>query len=44
MVSGGGLTDSSNIYGSGVSLFSRGVSEINLLISSGIIAILRTLF
>ena len=31
MVTGGGLTDSSNICGSGLSLFFRGVSEINFL-------------
>jgi len=43
MVSGGGLTDSSNVCGSGVSLFFHGVSAINFLISSGIIANLRDL-
>jgi len=37
MVSGSGLTDSSNISGSEVSLFFCSVSEINFLISSGII-------
>jgi len=39
-----GLTDSSNVCGSGVSLFFRGVSAINFLISSGIIAFLRDLW
>jgi len=34
----GGLTDSSNVCGSGLSLFSRGVWEINFVMSSGIIA------
>jgi len=43
MVSGGGLTDSSNVCGSGVCLFFRGVTEITLLISLGIIANLRDL-
>jgi len=37
MVTGGGLSDSSNVTGSGLSLFFRGMSEINFLISSGII-------
>jgi len=44
MVREGGLTDSSNICGSGLSLFFRGVSEINFLIFSGIIANLRDLW
>jgi len=43
MVSGGGLTYSSHVSASVVSLFIRGVSEINFLISSGIIANLRDL-
>jgi len=43
MVGGSGLTDSSNISGSGVSLFFSYVSEINFLMSSGIIANLRAL-
>jgi len=38
MVSGGGLTDSSNDSGSAVSLFFHCMSEINFLISSGITA------
>ena len=38
MVGEGGLTDSSNVCSAGVSLFFRGVSAINFLISSGIIA------
>jgi len=37
-VRGGGLTDSSNVSGSGVSLFFHGVSESSFLMSSGIIA------
>ena len=44
MVRGGGLTDSSNVCGSGLSLFFRDVSEINFLMSSGIIANLRDLW
>jgi len=43
MVRSGGLTDSSNIYGSGVSLLFHCMSEINFLMSSGIIANLRDL-
>ena len=43
MVTGGGLTDSSNVCGSGLYLFFRGVSEINFLMSSVIIANLRDL-
>ena len=43
MVRSGGLTDSLNVSGSGVSVFFRGVSEINFLMSSGIIANLRDL-
>ena len=43
MVSSGGLTDSLNASGSGGSLFFRSVSEINFLISSGIIANLHDL-
>jgi len=43
MVRGGGLTDSSNVCGSGLSLFFPSVSEINFLMSSGIIANLRDL-
>jgi len=43
MVSGGGLTDSSNVTGSGVYLFFHRVLEINLLISTGIIANLHDL-
>jgi len=43
-VRGGGLTDSSNVCGSGLSLFFRGVSEINFLMSSGIIANPRDLW
>jgi len=38
MVTSGGGTDSSNVCGSGLSLFFHGVSEINFLISSGIMA------
>jgi len=41
MVTGGGLTDSLNVCGSGLSLFFHGVSEMNFLMSSGIIANLR---
>jgi len=44
MVTGGGLTDCSNVCGSGLSLFFRGISEINFLMSSGIIANLRHLW
>jgi len=44
MVTGGGLTDSSNVCGSGLSLFFRGVSEINFLMSSGIMANLLDLW
>jgi len=44
MVRGGGLTDSSNVCGSGLSLFFCGVSEINFLMSSEIIANLRDLW
>ena len=41
---GGGLTDSSNVCGSGMSLFFRDVLEINFLMSSGIIAKFRDLW
>jgi len=41
MVTAGGLTDSSNVCGSGLSLFFCGVLEINFLMSSGIMANLR---
>jgi len=44
MLSGGGLTVSSNVSGSGVSHFFCRVSEINFLISSGIMANLRDLW
>ena len=44
MVTGGGLTDSSNVCGSGLSLFFRGVSETNFLMCSGIMAIIRDLW
>ena len=44
MVRGGGLTDSSKISGSGVSLFFCGMSAINFLMSSGIMANLRDLW
>jgi len=44
MVTGGGLIDFSNVCGSGLSLFFRGVSEINILMSSGIIPNLRDLW
>jgi len=44
MVIGGGLTDSSNVCGLGVSLFFRGVSEIHFLMSLAIIANLRDLW
>jgi len=43
MVRGGELTDFSNVSGSGVSLFFRGVFEINFLVSSGIITNLHDL-
>ena len=43
MVTGSGLTDSSNVYGLRVSLFFRSMSKINFLMSSGIIANLRDL-
>jgi len=43
MMRSGGLTDPSNVSGSGVSLFFCGVSEINFLMSSGIIANLHDL-
>jgi len=38
IVTGGGLTDFSNVCGSGLSFFFHGVSEINFLMSSGIMA------
>jgi len=38
MLRGGGLTDSSNVCGSRLSLFFRGGSQINFLMSLGIIA------
>jgi len=38
------LTVSSNVSGSGLSLFFHGISEINFLISSGIMANLRDLW
>ena len=38
MVTCGGLTDSSNVCGSRLTLFFHGVSEINFLICLGIIA------
>ena len=44
MVRGGGLTDSSKVCGSGLSLFFRGLSQINFLMSSGIIANLGDLW
>jgi len=44
MVTSGGLTDPSNVCGSGLSLFFHGMSEINFLMSSGIIANLRDLW
>jgi len=44
MMRGGGLTDSWNVCGSGLSLFFRGVSEINFLMSLGIIANIRDLW
>jgi len=44
MVTDGGLTDSSNVCVSGLSLFFRGMSEINFLMSSGIIANLLDLW
>jgi len=43
IVSASGLTDSLNVFDLGVSLFFFGMSEINFLISSGIIAKLRYL-
>jgi len=43
MLTGGGLTGSSNVCGSGLSLFFRSVLEINFLMSSGIMANLRNL-
>jgi len=44
MVTSGGLTDSANVCGSGLSLFFRGVVEINFLMSSGIMANLLDLW
>ena len=44
MVRGGGMTDSLHVCGSGLSLFFRGVSEINFLMSTRIIANLRDLW
>jgi len=43
IVTGGGLTDYSNVCGSGLSVFFCGVSEINFLMFLGIIANLRDL-
>jgi len=43
-VRGGGLTDSSNVCGSGLSPFFRSVWEINFLMSLGIIANLSDLW